>query len=79
MERMRRLNLEVKFSDACPGFPMHHDRCVHCQREALREFLLVAANDDDDPHPAKEDGWGGIRIGGLKLDGSQLRNFENIR
>mmetsp|Transcript_32053 Transcript_32053/g.77505 ORF Transcript_32053/g.77505 Transcript_32053/m.77505 type:complete len:320 (+) Transcript_32053:145-1104(+) len=79
MERMRRLNLEVEFSDACPGFPVHHDRCVHCQREALREFLLVAANDDDDPHPAKEDGWGGIRIGGLKLDGSQLRNFENIR
>ena len=51
----------------------------YCQREALREFLLVAANDDDDPHPAKEGGWGGIRIGGLKLDGSQLRNFENIR
>ena len=51
MERIRRLNLEVEFSDACPSFPVHHDQCVHCQREALREFLLVAVDNDDDDDP----------------------------
>jgi len=45
----------------------------------LREFLLVAvdSDDDDDPIPLRRVDGGGIRIRGLKLDGSRLRNFKN--
>lgn len=69
LESMRRLNLEVEFSDAGSPFPVNHDRCTYAQREELQECLR-------DPARWEKDKAGrGVQIGNARLDGSRLRRF----
>eukprot|EP00581_Thalassiosira_minuscula_P009859 CAMPEP_0183706500 /NCGR_PEP_ID=MMETSP0737-20130205/3299_1 /TAXON_ID=385413 /ORGANISM="Thalassiosira miniscula, Strain CCMP1093" /LENGTH=834 /DNA_ID=CAMNT_0025933913 /DNA_START=64 /DNA_END=2568 /DNA_ORIENTATION=- len=77
LETMRRLNLEVEFSTAASSsFPVHHDKCTYCQREALHRFLTKPPPPPP-PGSGGEQGGGGINIGRVKLDGSRLRRFRS--
>lgn len=75
LESMRRANLAVEFSLATASFPLRHDKCTFCQREALHKFL--AANPKKD---VGKSGSGSVKNGSssiLKLDGSRLRRFHS--
>ncbi|KAL7524901.1 hypothetical protein ACHAXR_000764, partial [Thalassiosira sp. AJA248-18] len=79
LESMRRLNLEVEFSNATSSFPVNHDKCTFCQREQLHKFLSnppkpTVATGSSGPVTIGE---GSINIGKVKLDGSRIRRFRS--
>ena len=73
LEAMRRANLTVEFSLAAASFPLRHDKCTYCQREALHKFLAK---------PKYAVNCGSVNNGSssssiLKLDGSRIRRFHS--
>ena len=78
LESMRKLNLEVEFS----SFPVCHEKCTYCQREALHKFRtnpppLSQSTKDVSTNAEGGGGGGGINIGKVTLDGSRIRRFRS--
>ncbi len=75
LEAMRRANLTVEFSLAAASFPLRHDKCTYCQREALHKFSAKPKGD------AVKSGSDGVDNGSngsiMKLDGSRIRRFHS--
>ncbi|KAL9187866.1 hypothetical protein ACHAXT_006244 [Thalassiosira profunda] len=74
LESMRRLNLEVEFSDITSAFPVDHEKCTYCQREALHKFITSPPMPEEG---TAANGEVGISIGKVKLDGSRMRRFNS--
>ena len=74
LEAMRRANLAVEFSlAASSSFPLRHDKCTYCQREALHKFLTKPK--DVAKSGSVNNSMSSSSI--MKLDGSRIRRFNS--
>jgi len=76
LDSMRRVNLEVEFSNATSSFPVHHDKCTYCQREALHKFVTNPPKPTANANSVMKS-ESGINIGKVTLDGSRIRRFRS--